>query len=699
MNFHTEYSFIFFSAAAATAAVISFFFYRKAKIPQLPKVILVILRTVNISLVLALIFISFLTYVSLKKDKPVNIFLADLSGSISLENRKSEIMNIFEGLKSTSNDLSENRYYIFSNGIISEIPEPILSDSLIAGSSTNPAKSIEDAIKSNGDRKISTINILSDGIINDGGSPYNIASKTGAALNYFLAGDTVQKKDLSIKNIYFNKTTFTGSTNKIYAEFFSFANDKEIKINLSEEDNPIQRKTVKTSRDKFLYPVTFEIKSTSEGIKKYKVEIENEPGEITYKNNSEEFFINYLDNKFNLLVISGNPSPDYSYFKEAVYGTENFKGDFFTQKSAGVFYEGTVPPLSGYDILILINYPNTSSDISLPDRLKSEIEKTHIPVFFISGSNSDYEKLKILSDYIPFNITGTGFTEEKSVLRYPESVNSGMSGFPEIEKGIINSGEVFLPGISYIPKPGTESILLSGKSARPVLMINKSDDKKSAALMCYNFFKWRLNGLQTDRRNPAGIILKNVITGIGDKEKSKRIIINTAKQVYFPHETVDISGSVNPVNPDGSESVKLKIFNSNFSKEIIVAKSGTNYFNAELKEIPEGEYNIQGTLTENGIETGSGIKKILVKESNFEYKETKSDNTVLGNISHSTGGMRFTPGNIDELKEKIYEKNKNDITLSSANKKLYLNSLLPFLIILILLLSAEWFLRKRLNLP
>ena len=82
---------------------------------------------------------------------------------------------------------------------------------------------------------------------------------------------------------------------------------------------------------------------------KYKIEIEPLEDEITKKNNFNDFFIKYLNNKFKVLVIAGGPSPDLGYVSEELKRIRNFETTFLTQKSADAYYEDIVPDLNEFD--------------------------------------------------------------------------------------------------------------------------------------------------------------------------------------------------------------------------------------------------------------------------------------------------------------------------------------------------------------
>jgi len=703
MNPYTEYSILFLILFSAAATVTSFLFYRKVKIPFPSKTFLIFLRAVSLLSILLLITFSFIFVNKKESRKPVNIFLVDKSKSAFLFNSPDEIKEKSEEIfKSLSNSNAENRLYGFAGDLIPNKDNSNLNSDFVISADTectNAGKTIETLIKSPDGSRISTINMISDGMINKGGNPLFQILRGNSMFNFYLTGDTIQKKDLLVKDVYFNKTSYAGSNTEILAEINSFNFDKEIKVNLYEEGNLIQSKNLKVSKENKVYDIKFIIKSAAEGIKRYRIETEKEPDEITDRNNTEEFFIKFISNKFKALVISGNPGADYSYLKEALLSSENFEPVFFTQKSPGVFYEGTVPPLNGFSVLIMINFPNTATDLNSIERINEELKNSNTPLFFIAGSNTDYEKLKMLENHLPFQITNIKGAEEKSSLKFADEPGKSDANFSGIKNGIVNSQEIFIPGTAINQKPGVRTVLYSLKLSKPVLFYTEGGNVNSAALLGYNFFKWRLDENNKNSRDLIGNITKEIILNINNRDKDKKINITTNKQVYSGFEEIKINGNINTGTLQGSELVKVQIFNNSTNNELQVTKNNSGDFSSTARDIPEGEYIIKGTLYENGTETGSDLTKIIVKESVLEYKETVPDDRLLNELASRTGGYRIRENNQGKIKEKIAEKNKTDETIINAGEKIFLNSSFILLTVIIITLSAEWYLRKRLNLP
>lgn len=694
MGLNTEYSILYFIFSSAAAIIISYLYYRKVKLSSLSKILLISLRAAGIVFILILILIIFISFGINKTEKPLNIFLTDYSGSISLEKRSEQKDELLNSFKSLENNSAENIYYRFADGLLPDESSYGNPDSVIIGN-TNLTKAIESLVGIYGTRKISSVNIITDGIINEGGNPLQTALQSGAMYNYFLVGDTVQKKDFVLKNVFFNKSSYAGSSTQILAEINSYGFEKSFRVNLYEDEILVQSRDIQAVKEKSLYNTDFKVTSSSEGIRKYKIEIVKDKDEITDRNNEEEFFVEYLSNKFKLLVISGNPGPDFSYIKESISASENFEAQYFTQKSENAFYEGQFPTLEDFHTIITVNFPTGVTGIGFLENLKGSLEKIRLPLFFISGSSTDYERVKIIDEFLPFRIEGLKGVEGKSSVRFINDISQKNN----LWKVTGRMPEIFIPGISAIPKEGTQTVMLSEKFSKPVLIYSDNDERNSAAFLGYGIFKWRLDETGSESRNSFGNIIKNIVLSICDKEKSKRISINSDKQVYNPHERIGFNGIINYTENTGNRIIRAEIFNGKVRKELNITKSSGTSFYSELEGLEDGEYSVSCTLTENGVITGSDLKKILVKESGKEFKITLPDKGILDELASKTGGLRLTESNFSEVRDRISERNKSDESVSKQENKIYPNSSLLMLIIIILIFSSEWFLRKRLNLP
>ncbi|MBC8485078.1 MAG: hypothetical protein H8D45_03450, partial [Bacteroidetes bacterium] len=633
---------------------------------------------------------------------PINIFLIDNSLSLNIENRDSLTTDLLNNIiPDIENNKSENKYFLFSKGLEEEIKEDEF-DSIkftkINNLETNLSTTLLTLLEKYENKNISSVNIISDGIINSGGNPSHSAKMYNIPINYFLIGDTIQKPDLLVKDIFFNKVTFVESQTPLKIEINSYGFDKKIKVNLYEDSNLINYQFIDVNSNSNSYDISFKLSSPVEAIKKYKIEVEEEPNEITFKNNYRELFTKYIDNKFKVLVLSGGPSADFAFISEEIKNIENFEAEFRTQKTANEFYEGQVPDLNNFQAFIFIGYPTSISNISLLNDIKESIERNESSLFFIASRNTDYKKLSLLENNLPFKAVSISESEKETGVKTVSSITQDAIRNLEVLKSVSSLPNLFKSGTVFSINPESETILISS-SGEPMLVIQNTAKNKSAAFLGHGLYKWRLTPGITNSEQVLNAILTGVIISITDKEKRKKFSINTSKQVYSPYENIKFTGTINDITLKGGMKIKIKIYNDDFNERIELQKVGNFDFEGLININTTGDYYYTGELYSKGRLIESDTKKLSIGENNYEYKYTRSDKSILNYLSLTTGGRDFTNMEINKINDFIIQVNSQETETVISSENIFLNFNLYYLFIIILLLTTEWVLRKRNNLP
>ncbi|MBL7129122.1 MAG: hypothetical protein ISS16_09095 [Ignavibacteria bacterium] len=697
-----EHSTVYIIIVTIVAALLSYFFYRNSSIKNPLKFILQFIRFLAIWLIFLLLLSPVLSFFSEITQKPINIFLIDNSLSLNIENRDSLTTDLLNNIiPDIENNKSENKYFLFSKGLEEEIKEDEF-DSIkftkINNLETNLSTTLLTLLEKYENKNISSVNIISDGIINSGGNPSHSAKMYNIPINYFLIGDTIQKPDLLVKDIFFNKVTFVESQTPLKIEINSYGFDKKIKVNLYEDSNLINYQFIDVNSNSNSYDISFKLSSPVEAIKKYKIEVEEEPNEITFKNNYRELFTKYIDNKFKVLVLSGGPSADFAFISEEIKNIENFEAEFRTQKTANEFYEGQVPDLNNFQAFIFIGYPTSISNISLLNDIKESIERNESSLFFIASRNTDYKKLSLLENNLPFKAVSISESEKEIGVKTVSSITQDAIRNLEVLKSVNSLPNLFKSGTVFSINPESETILISS-SGEPMLVIQNTAKNKSAAFLGHGLYKWRLTPGITNSEQVLNAILTGVIISITDKEKRKKFSINTSKQVYSPYENIKFTGTINDITLKGGMKIKIKIYNDDFNERIELQKVGNFDFEGLININTTGDYYYTGELYSKGRLIESDTKKLSIGENNYEYKYTRSDKSILNYLSLTTGGRDFTNMEINKINDFIIQVNSQETETVISSENIFLNFNLYYLFIIILLLTTEWVLRKRNNLP
>lgn len=702
-SFKTDYSFLSIFAALLLAGLISYFYYRKSKLENSQKKIFTLLRFFSLFFIFSLLLSPAITFIKNTFENPVNVFLIDNSESLLIEKRDDKLKSLLsDKIKNLDAGNSENRYFLFSGNLYNEIKEKEFDTITFSGINnfntdlTNSFYSLKEKISGS---NLSSATVISDGIINSGGNPLTAARSLNIPVNYILTGDTVQKKDLVLKNIYYNKTVFIESNVPVNLEINSFNYDRNIKVNLYEEDKLIGYKDLKVDASQNNYNLNFNITSNIEKIAKYKVEIEGLDDEITLKNNYAEFFIKFVNNKFKVLVLAGGPSADFAFIKEEIQKIKNFETTFLTQKSATEFYENTMPDISGFDTYILIGFPTALTNQNILNEIKSSLDKENSSLMFFSSRNTDFKKLSILEDKLPFKVSSESDKEEETGIKSVSKIDNEIFKNQNLISPINSFPNIFKTASVFSVNPSSETFLLMSRNSEPAFVIQNSEKNHSAAFLAYGMYKWRLNKEKNNAGEVLNYLLASSIVAITNKDGKKSFNAETTKPVYSKFEDVIFSARIVNFNLQGGEKIKVDIKGNGLEKSLELNKKDNRFYEGTINIPVEGNYDYNASLysQNNLVESIQG--RFAIGENNFEYKLTRADNSLLNVLSNETGGRNFTGLNTNDINEalnKFNDRNKSEIKL---RKNFELNVNPYFLGIIIFLLCLEWFLRKRNSLP
>lgn len=702
-SFKTDYNFFFILTALAAALLIAYLYYKKSKLETSRKRLFFLLRTLSVFFLLLLFLSPVLSFIGNISRTPVNVFLIDNSESLLLENRFEKLREtVVEKKINDAGSNSVNRYFLFAGSIIKEINYGDINAIEYNGINnfqTNLSGTFNSLEEILANVNLSTITVISDGIINEGGNPVYSIKSLNVPVNYILTGDTVQKNDLAIKNVFYNKSSFIESRVPVKAEINSYNYDKKISVNLYEENRLIDTREIQVNTGQTRYNVDFLVFSNTESIKKYRIDIAPAENEITDKNNFEEFFIKFTDNKFKVLIISGGPGADFAFIKEEILKVRNFESVFLTQKSSTEFYEGSFPSGDAFDSYIFIGFPTQATSPVLMNDIREKIKSGKSSLIFFASKNTDYAKLSQFEDLLPFSVTSYSPVEAETKISAVSKLNSDFAVTEEILSGISTFPEIFRTQTVFSAKPTSETILITDKNSEPAMIIQNTIDKKSSAFLVYGFYKWRLNSKSLNTSEVFNKLLTNSLIMISDKEARRKFIIETSKPVFSKYENVIFNARINNFSVKGNERIRVNIKGNDYNKGIELLKKDNLIFQGQIRIPADGDYEYTAELLSGSNVEESTTEKFSIGINNFEYKSTRADNSILSQLANETSGTDFgnaqSPG-VGDFLSKINEKTEYSV---KTLKNIELNINPYYLFGLIFVLCLEWFLRKRNNLP
>jgi hypothetical protein len=231
----------------------------------------------------------------------------------------------------------------------------------------------------------------------------------------------------------------------------------------------------------------------------------------------------------------------------------------------------------------------------------------------------------------------------------------------------------------------------------PLLVFNEKNDSKYGFIIGEGIWRWKLNDYSNNKShdNFNDLVSKMVqyLALKEDKSKFRVFCENTFlenQSVVFESELYNDSYEL--VN---EEDVLIEITNQ--SGEVYPARSFSrsgNAYRLDAGIFEVGEYSYKATVTFGG-EKLEESGEFTVSELKAEYTNVVADHGLLYNIANNTGGEMFYPNELDRLAEAIFNKEEIvDISYTEKDVSDVINWKWIFALIM-LLLSLEWFMRKR----
>ena len=143
---------------------------------------------------------------------------------------------------------------------------------------------------------------------------YHKLSKSVPIYNITI-GDTSVFKDVSITNVIHNDISFLDNISPIEVQINTEKCKGEIlSIKLYSDNKLIQTNEEKVSKSSDFIKTSFNLKNTKIGLQKYSVEVSGVKSEKYLENNSFNFFIEVLESKYKILILSDLVHPDIGAF-------------------------------------------------------------------------------------------------------------------------------------------------------------------------------------------------------------------------------------------------------------------------------------------------------------------------------------------------------------------------------------------------
>jgi hypothetical protein len=617
-------------------------------------------------------------------EKPLTVILFDNSSSLREANDTIALNQLVKKIQASKASLEEKGFDVRISDLNHEVQTPTFN--AVTSDLNNALKKISSRYEG---KKIESVVLISDGIYNTGVSP--LYGLHNFPIHTIGVGDTAQRTDIAIKNLAYNKIAYEGNKFPLRVEV-SIKNlpSQPVKVTLLQRGKVIDQQ-LKTSTGDQLLTYDFQPLASEQGLQKIDIKVEVKPGESNVRNNSASVFVEVVEGKKKILVISPGPHPDIKTIRDIV--EKNSSYEFFLH-------------IPGLEEQVTANLQPENIDLAIfhqsPDQrgttrdlfLKFMNSKTSL--FLILGQQSDLVQIGRQKTPLKFDALPREYDDVTPVL------NTAFSNFTLSTEtaSLINEYPPVSVHFGRLRLTPTATPLLfqrvgSLKTEKPLLAIDNQDNRKIGILLGEGIWRWQLN--EFDRTEGSVAIheifskLFQFLTTTEDKRKFRSYPV---KQEFSDTEPIIFESQVyNDIfEPIFGNTIRLTFTNEEGKQTnyaYVTSPGNTRY---EIGGLNEGVYRYKASTDLNGKpEELKGEFAVVAPQT--ESQNLTADFDLLRKLSATTGGTFHQATDADILMQNMHQKEAQQTIHTEEAYSSLLNLRWVFWILL-LFISFEWFIRK-----
>jgi len=672
------------------------------------------------------------SYIAVVVDDSLSMKLPDVpGGSTRLDTIKQALLNENSGKPSFLSRLEEKfktNLYGFA-GALSAVKDG--NDLNGNGHSSDLAGALDETIKRSSGMPLSAVVIASDGASN---VPRDLAATLrelrARDISVFTVGvgNTTRPMDAELTRVNMPRRVLVGSRLNIEA-FVALTGYGATRVLLAIREDGRAVKTEEFSfRGNDTQAVNLEIVPTTPGIHRYTIEITPLDGELTVENNKQDALVEVIQGPMRILYVEGEPRWELGKIRESLLPNEkNITLVCLQRTGENKFYRQGV----GNQTELVSGFPKTEEELFAYDALIigsveagffSADELRNIEAFVARRGGGllalggrlafDGGKYKgtTLEELLPVSLTGNPIDDANSFLPvYKPQLTAAGQNHPitrlNDDHGQNQKSWNELPPISVSEvlmgvKPGASVLLeakkVDGSSSQlvPLLIQQRYGRGQTLALTASDTWRWRMRmdskstahetfWRQMLRYLVSGTPLQTEVTSEQDVyalDDTVRIVADIRDKKY--NAVTDARATARVTKPSGvNVEVPLKFTTLN----------GVNTYDGEFKVDELGQHKIELVGSSGTLGPLNAKSDLLVSDLNREFYGAAQNSDLLKRVATETGGKYYTPSEAQKLLDDLtYRQSPYSERVTKDLWDMPINFML-----IVGLLSAEWFLRKR----
>lgn len=640
-------------------------------------------RTIVVTILALLLVSPLIKTVSYQSQKPVILIAQDNSESIKLFSASTRFSQK-EKLESFKAQLGDG-YEVHEFNFDKDLHDGL--SNTYTGKQTDISSALHQLNERFVNRNIGALIIATDGLYNLGNDPQYEARNIKTGIYTIAQGDTVPRRDLLIGNINYNKTAYLGNDFEVEILAEAYQSKREnMHLTVTEDGRQVASQNISITSAAFKKVIPLKLNADKKGVRKFTVNISPVKNEQSVQNNTETFYVDVLDARQKILLLYDAPHPDISVIKQAIETNKNF------EVKASLVADLAALNMNDYSLAILYQLAAGSNS------KMQNIVAGKMPLWFIAGSETDLQGLNRAQKAVGINVTRD---EEQEVFAQPVAAFTAFTLSDSAQAKIAKFPPLVAPYGNYALAPDAMVLLKQKIGSVPtnnaLLAFDDEGGRRVAILTGEGLWRWQLAEYrQYGNHHAVEELLSESVQYLTANANRERFRVYPARNVFDEGENVLLNAELynDALELINTPDVRIELKSSkgkNYS--FLFTRSGQSY-QLNAGTLPVGEYTYTAKA-QNGKQQFTAKGQIAVKQLNMEARQSTANHQLLRTIAQRSGGQMLYPQDIGKLADLI-RKNENIKTVVYEDKHYSdMIDLTWIFVLAVLLLSTEWFMRKR----
>ena len=664
--------------------------------------LLTVLRSLVIFAVLLFIFAPVLKIISPHKQTAEIALYVDNSASMT-ENRLDSTRwertkKIIRRIPQLTGKNVRLNWFVFNQSVKAVVPDSIFPSSL--GTSYSALLGYINKNKKN--KSI----ILSDGLDTDTELELDVFRTDIGQVFTIGIGKKDDSGDIYIEDVVYRPLIYAGKAQKVKIRVRgSYLKENQNKvITLYAGQKRIGRKQVTISADGSLQEVGFAYTIKEPGMVRFKAELETLPNEINKRNNRSFFVQRVLKTRLQIALFAAHPGYESKFLRLLIQNNPDFDVHYFVEKAPGRFFNNQhFDPGMTYDLIIFVDFPGQRTSQALLEQIHSYLQRGSSGLLTFLGRRIRMDRLQLFEQWLPFKkMPRAGRDIEATVIPLKEQNHPLLNVFDSFETtqrfwNMVPPVFVSLQGYQLKEKaePLLETQIENRQNA--LFVLYERHGTRNGVFIGEGYWQWHFL-LQRDALLKKGYdrFLTQLIRWLSDRIGKQTVVIQIGKSVAHPGEKIEMKIILNDAafQPVSDGDVTLEVRSGGQSFEIETRRDSSGVFHAEFQPPQEGRFRINAKGYRNGQFLGEAKAQLEVVPLNKEFLRLGQDTRFLKKIAGYNNGFYISERGIDSLKSVLV--NENPVINKEKRFELWYSPW--FFIVILLLLTTEWVIRKKIGL-